>query len=129
MAFVSNGDRGLIDKVVGSTQGSPSGYSSGPVFEVKDAGDGRTVVATPSGYADEVAGGSGLGDSDAFKDAVPDADKAGTVAYADISKIVETFGSDMDDETRANLEPLSAVGFATWGEDDQAEFTLRLTTK
>ena len=129
VAFVSNGDRGLIDKVVGSTQGSPSGYSSGPVFEVKDAGDGRTVVATPSGYADEVAGGSGLGDSDAFKDAVPDADKAGTVAYADISKIVETFGSDMDDETRANLEPLSAVGFAMWAEGDQAEFTLRLTTK
>ena len=35
----------------------------------------------------------------------------------------------MDDETRANLEPLSAVGFAMWAEGDQAEFTLRLTTK
>ena len=46
-----------------------------------------------------------------------------------VVQIVETFGSDMDDETRANLEPLSAVGFAMWGEGDQAEFTLRLTTK
>ena len=38
--------------------------------------DGRTVVATPAGYADEVAHGSGLGGSDAFKDAVPEADDA-----------------------------------------------------
>ena len=35
----------------------------------------------------------------------------------------------VSDETRANLAPLSAVGFAMWGEDDHADFTLRLTTK
>ncbi|WP_114204281.1 DUF3352 domain-containing protein [Janibacter anophelis] len=125
VAFVSNGDRGLIDKVVGATGSSAS---SSPLT-VKDAGNNRTVVATDAGYADEIAGTQGLSDSDTFKDAVPDADKAGVVGYADIGKLVETFGSDMDDETRANMAPLSAVGFAMWGEDDHADFTLRLTTK
>lgn len=127
VAFVGNGDRGLIDKAVGAV-GSDSSTGM-PALTVKDAGDNRTVVATDAGYADEIVNGSGLGDSAAFKDAVPDADKAGSVAYADIGKIVETFGADLDDDTKANLAPLSAVGFAMWGEGDHAEYTLRLTTK
>lgn len=130
VALVTNGDRGLIDKLVASVDTGSSGYSSGgPQLSVKDAGDNRTVVTTQPGYADEIANGSGLGDSAAFKDAVPDADKAGVVGYADIGTIVETFGSDIDDETKANLAPLSAVGFSTWGEDDHADFRFRLTTK
>ena len=36
---------------------------------------------------------------------------------------------ELDDEERANLEPLSALGFSMTGEDDHADFTLRLTTK
>ncbi|KRE39110.1 hypothetical protein ASG73_01795 [Janibacter sp. Soil728] len=127
VALVTNGDRGLIDTLVGSI--NPDSSSNGPQLTVKDAGDNRTVVTTTTGYADEIANGSGLGDSDAFKDAVPDADTAGSVAYADVSKIVETFGSDMDDETKANLAPLSAVGFSMSGEGDHADYRLRLTTK
>lgn len=127
VAVISNGDRGLIDKLVGAA--SPSSGSAVPQLTVKDAGDNRTVVSTHAGYADEVANGSGLGDSAAFKDAVPDADKAGTVFYTDISKSVEIFGADLDADEKANLAPLSAVGFAMWGEDDHAEFTFRLTTK
>jgi hypothetical protein len=126
VALVTNGDKGLIDKLTGSMTSSTG---DAPPVTVKDAGDGRTVVATPAGYADEIANGSGLGDSDAFKDAVPDADKAGSVAYVDISKAVELWGGDMDAEDKENIEPLSALGFAMWGEDDHADFTLRLTTK
>lgn len=128
VAFVGNGDRGLIDKVVGAA-GSSSSSSGAPQLTVKDAGDHRTVVATTPGYADEIANGSGLADSEAFQDAVPDADKAGSVAYADISKIVETYGAELDDEERAWVSPLKSAGFAMWGEDDHANFTVRLTTK
>jgi hypothetical protein len=129
VALVTNGDRGVIDTLVSTVDSGSSYSSSGPQLSVKDAGDNRTVVATNAGYADEISNGSGLGDTDAFKDAVPDADKAGSVAYVDVSKIVETFGSEMDDETKANLAPLSAVGFSMSGEGDHADYRLRLTTK
>lgn len=127
VALVTNGDRGIIDKLTGAVDSG--GTSGAPQITVKDAGDNRTVVATPAGYADEVAHGSGLGDSDAFKDAVPEADDASSVLYVDISKAVELFGDELDDEERANIEPLSALGFSMTGEDDHAEFALRLTTK
>lgn len=127
VALVTNGDRSLIDTVVGSVNES-SGSSGSPLLIVKDAGE-RTVVTTHAGYGDEIANGSGLGATSTFKDAVPGADQASAVGYVDIAKTLETFGEDVDDEEMANLAPLSALGLAVRGEEDHAEFTLRLTTR
>lgn len=129
VALVTNGDRGLIDKLVGAIDSGSAGTSGSPQLTVKDAGGNRTVVSTDAGYADEVARGSGLAESDAFKDAVPDADKAGTVGYVDIATAVELFGEDLDDEERANLGVLKSAGVAVWGEGDHADFRFRLTTR
>lgn len=121
IAMRSNGDRSTVDMLVGDDP------SSG--VYVKDGKDDRYVVATDEGYADEVGNGGDLGDSDAFKDAVPDADGASTVMYVDVSKVVEAFGDELDDEERENMEPLSAFGLSVSGEDDHADFRMRLTTK
>lgn len=121
VAVRTNGDRSIIDKMVGNDP------SSG--IYVKDGKDDTTVVASDESYADEVGQGGDLGDTDAFKDAVPDADGASTVMYVDVSKAIEAFGDEMSAEDRENVEPLSAVGLSVTGEDDHADFRMRLTTK
>ncbi|WP_435201399.1 DUF3352 domain-containing protein [Janibacter sp. GS2] len=123
IALKTNGDRAVIDKLVGMDAGGNSGIS------VKDGKDDTVVVASSDTYADTVGSQGGLGDSDAFEDAVPDADDASTIGYVDVTKAIEAFGEELDDEERKNLEPLSAVGFSVAGEDDHADFRLRLTTK
>ncbi|MGO1167002.1 MAG: DUF3352 domain-containing protein [Janibacter sp.] len=123
VALKTNGDRSVIDKLVGLDPDGMSGIS------VKDGDDDTVVVASSDSYADEVGSQGGLGDSDAFKDAVPDADDASSIAYVDVTKAVEAFGDEFDDEERKNIEPLSAVGFSLTGEDDHADFRLRVTTK
>ena len=134
VALRTNGDRSTIDDMVELIQGPstssyPSSYSSGPQIFVKDGDEDRVVVSNDEGYAEEVGSGSGLGDSEAFQDAVPDADKASAVGYVDIASLVETYGSDFDPEVRENMEVLSAFGFSASGEGDHAEFSMRLTTK
>lgn len=123
VAYRSTGDGAAIDSLISTAQseGQPAYRASGP--------DGREVVATDEAYARAVADGSGLGDTDAFKDAVPDADDAQVIGYVDISRAVEAYGSEMSDEERKNIEPLSSVGFTARTSDDGGEFRLRLTTK
>lgn len=129
VALRTNGDRGTIDDMVSLIEGEASAMGGGPQVSVKDGDEDRVVVASDDGYADDVASGSGLGDSDAFKNAVPDADGASMVAYVDLAKFVELFGEDMSDEERANAEVLSSAGFTASGEGDHMEFSFRLTTK
>ena len=123
LALRTNGDRAVIDKLLGTDPSAGSGVS------VADGDNDTVVVASSDGYADEVGSGGGLGDTDAFQDAVPDADGASTIAYVDVTRAVEAFGDEIDAEERENIEPLSAVGFSLAGEEDHADFRLRLTTK
>ena len=122
VAFRSNGDRAVIDKLLTGDTGSTP-------ITVKDGKDDTYVVGSSDGYADSVGSDGGLGDSDAFKDAVPDADDASMIGYLDVSKAVEAFGDEMDDEERSYAEPLSAVGISVSGEEDHADYRLRITTK
>lgn len=121
VAVRTNGDRPTIDRI--GLDDPTSGLT------VTDGEGDTTVVASDATYADKVAAKGGLGDSDAFKDAVPDAEGASGVLYVDVAKAVDAFGEEMTDEERENIEPLSAVGMTVSGEDDHADVRLRLTTK
>lgn len=123
VALRSDGDRSVVDKLMGMDSSGSS-----PIT-VKDGKDDTYVVASSDGYADTIASDGGLGDSDAFKDAVPDAEDASMIGYVDVSKAVEAFGEEMGDEERSYVEPLSAVGFSASGEGDHADYRLRITTK
>lgn len=103
--------------------------SSGTPVTRKDGPDDTVVIATDDSYGQHVASSSGLGDSDAFTEAVPDADGAHAVAYVDIAAVVDSYGQGMGDEERVNLAPLSAVGLSSSTDGDRGELRLRLTTR
>ena len=105
--------------------GDPTG---GGALTLKSAGD-RTVVSLTDAYADEVASGSGLGDTAGFKAAVKDADTAQIVGYVDIAGVLAAFKDDVPADEATNLGSLSAVGFSVTGDGTSSDFSVRLTTK
>jgi hypothetical protein len=124
IAVVTNGDRAVLAKLsrtVGLTLGTGQ-------LAVKASGQ-RTVVSLSQDYADEVAGLSGLGDTPAFRAAVPDAATAQATAYVDIAGLLDAFKGDASADTVRNLAPLQAFGASVTSQGTSADFRLRLTTK
>jgi hypothetical protein len=124
VAIVTDGDRAVLQKLaeLGGEQ------TTGAPLTLKQAGN-RSVLALSDGYADTVANGSGLADSDTFKAALPDAAKAKFAAYADIAGLVAEFKDEASPEQAKDLAPLSALGITATGTGDHAEFRMRLTTR
>ncbi len=124
VAVVTDGDRVVLQKLadLGGEQ------ATGAPLTLKQAGN-RSVLALSDGYADTVAGGSGLGGSATFKAALPDAAKAKFAAYADIAGLVAEFKDEASPEQTEDLAPLAAFGVTATGTGDHAEFRMRLTTK
>jgi hypothetical protein len=124
VAIVTDGDRAVLQRLaeLGGEQ------TTGAPLTLKQAGN-RSVLALSDGYADSVANGSGLADSDTFKAALPDAAKAKFAAYADIAGLVAEFKDEASPEQAKDLAPLSALGITATGTGDHAEFRMRLTTR
>ena len=124
VAIVTDGDHSVLQKLAdvggGQTLGAP--------LTLKQAGN-RTVLALSDGYADTVASGSGLGGSDSFRAAVPDAGTARFAAYADIAGLLAEFKDEVPAEQAKDLAPLAAAGVTVTGSGDHAEFRMRLITK
>ncbi len=125
VALGTGGDPAAVGRFVKGLNTSGTGFF--PLHQ-STAGD-DPVVATTEGYAREVAGGSGLGEQQSFRDAVPGAKGARAVLYLDIASLVEEHGKDLDAKEKANSAPFSALGVSTRGEGRTAEFTVRLTTR
>ena len=70
-----------------------------------------------------------LGSSSAFRDAVPEAEKAFVVAYADVQRIAASYGSMAGEETAGAMSALRAVGLSATATDDGAELNVRVTTR
>ncbi len=70
----------------------------------------------------------GLGDTDAFRAAVPGAEGAGTVAYVDIARVLELYGEELG-ERRDDAAALRAFGMTSSGDARNSTFRLRLTVK
>lgn len=125
VAVRTGGDPAAVSKVVAALR--KSGMDEPDLSQSSAGGD--PVVATTEGYARELASGTGLGDTQGFRDAVPGAKDARAVVYVDIAGLVKAHGKEMGAETRKNFEPFSAFGVSTRGEGKTAEFTMRLTTR
>jgi hypothetical protein len=124
VAIVTDGDRAVLQKLAdfGGEQ------TTGAPLTLEQAGN-RSVLALSDGYADTIATGSGLADSDTFKAALPDAAKAKFAAYADIARLVAEFKDEASPEQTEDLAPLAAFGVTATGTGDHAEFRMRLTTR
>lgn len=92
------------------------------------ARDGYAVALDPA-YAKELAAGGRLGDSAAFKRAVPDAASAQVVGYVDfgaLAKVLQSFGDGSD----RDLKVLESAGFSvTTRPDGTATFHATLLTR
>lgn len=114
----------VVDKVTELIQTrSPVGEI--PIKKAKD--DKTLVIATDQEYADEVLKGGNLGQSESFKQAVPDMSGAVAVGYVDfaaIGSLDEEIGNDKD---YAALRSAGLTSRVTG--DGQAEFTLRVVAK
>ena len=93
--------------------------------------EGDVVAVGPSqDYRSAVLSEDGLGDTEAYRDAVIHSDDAGAVLFVNFDA-----GSwlaslpDLDEELRRNLAPLSALGLSSWVEDDVSHAALRITTE
>jgi hypothetical protein len=96
-----------------------------PIETAKD--DDTLVLATDKDYAEQVLKGGNLGESENFKQALPDTKGAVTVGYVDFeaaSSLSPRFSSDKD------LAALRSGGFVARSTGDgQAEFSLRVVAK
>jgi len=101
--------------------------STDPVTLATQQTDDGLVVATNDSYAETLAGGGDLGDSDAFQDAVPDAGDAEAVFYVDLDKVKQV-ADDFGEEDTAALEPMRAFGMSVQqGDDGFTQGIFRLT--
>ncbi len=96
-----------------------------PIESAKD--DDTLVLATDKDYAEQVLKGGNLGQSENFKQALPDTKGAVTIGYVDFEaagSLSPRFSSDKD------LAALRSGGFVARSTGDgQAEFTLRVVAK
>lgn len=95
-------------------------------FVQRRAEDGVLTLGVSQSYVDAVTDNGGLGATDLFKSAVPNAGDADSVFFVNINSVEHLYLNEMDAESRKALEQLAAVGFsAKTGDDGNGEFTLR----
>lgn len=101
--------------------------------------DSDRVVLTPSdSYAGELKADGNLGDSQSFKDAVPEAEKAFGLLYVNFdSKARDALiqfagdeGASSNDvkEMRENTEPLKSLGISAWRDGQDDRFLIKIAT-
>ena len=78
--------------------------------------DGDLVAIGPDAdYREQLLEDGGLGDTDVFRDAVPDADDADAILFVDFDAgdWLDQL-ADADEEVAENLAPLAALGMSAW---------------
>ncbi|MCW2854803.1 MAG: hypothetical protein JWR52_418 [Marmoricola sp.] len=103
-------------------------------------GTSSELVLSPSpAYASALSKSGSLGETAAFKDAVPHADESGAIAYIDfnsawrtslVNLIKDLGGTRSDvDAAKANTDPLRSLGYSSWVDSSNVSHgLLRLTT-
>lgn len=91
------------------------------------------VVATTADQADrlagKLAGKGGLGQSKAFRRALPDVDEAGFALWVDVRGLARTFFPD-DGSVDADLEPIAGIGMTAVSDGKgSATYRVRLVTE
>ncbi len=108
--------------------------SSGAPFEIaQQEVDGGLVVAANEAYAESLADGGSLGDSDVFDAAVADANDAVAVAFVDLDLVAELvdrvaadIGQPVPSEIAGTLDVLRAFGASATVDGEYRRSTYRL---
>jgi hypothetical protein len=125
--FTTDGAR--LQEIIDTLEGVAADAGE-PIELVTSETDDGLVVASNQDYADEIADGGSLGDSDNFSTAVPNPEDSVGVFYVDLDK-VHTVLAGVEDESMADalrfLEPMEAVGFSVVQNDDSIDTVFRLS--
>lgn len=120
VAVRTNGSKDVVQRLINQQGGSNE-------VKIRDAG-GKTVYATDDGYAGTVATGKGLGDSDAFKNAVPEGGDSRIAMYMNVPKLAALSGDTLDADTKSFVDAISSVGVSVKGEGAESDFLVRIAT-
>jgi hypothetical protein len=113
----------VLDKLRGQSQDAAQMLGS-------DSSDDLVAIGPSAAYRQKVLTGGHLGETDAFRSVVPDADRAGAVLFVNADAMEVGLGDliDGDAQTAENINPLKAIGFSTWLDGDVAHASFRITT-
>ncbi|MDQ6525177.1 hypothetical protein RB608_16270 [Nocardioides sp. LHD-245] len=118
------GDVAKIEAALEKVRAAMGGADFLPSVRAGDA----VVVGADRAFVERVAKASGtLGDSERFAKAVPDADRALTITYADFDQGDWTAQLDDGDLAPADLAPLDTVGMTLSDAGERQRIVLRLT--
>jgi hypothetical protein len=91
--------------------------------------DGGYVLSTSRDHAEALITDGGLGTSESFRSALPEADGAQTVAYVDVERLSAAYLQDADSSAAASLRAVRAVGLTVTPTGDGTATTVRVTTR
>lgn len=103
--------------------------SAGAALGHDASGDNVAIGPNPA-YRAELLKDGGLGDTEAFRDVIPEADKSSVALFVnfDAGNWLANLAQG-DAEAEANLQPLKGLGMSSWIDGDTSHFLLRLTTE
>ncbi len=122
IAIRTDGDKAALDKIEGLLA------QSGAPLETAEVGNAQLWSLSPT-YLETVRSGSGLGESAAFTQALPDVSTARVALFVNLAEVEKAFGADMDSDDLEAIKAFSAVGLTVGGSGDSSTFRLRLTTR
>ena len=134
LGLVLHGDAAKIKAAIARIEDHIGLHLSDVPIAVQDSGD--KVALSTGGYGDELLKDGTLGSRGGFRDAVPQADRAGEILYVDFNSpwrdalarelTVEggRSAADFDD----NTAPLRALGLSSWQDGDVFHGLLEVTT-
>jgi hypothetical protein len=131
VALTIKGDPSAIEKVLDKVRAQVGSDDPGSAAVLSSDSSGDLVAVGPtSAYRHSVLTGGHLGDTDAFRSVVPDADHASVVLFVDIDDLEKAISQAAGDDQQvvANVAPLQAFGFSAWMDGDVAKTSLQIST-
>jgi Protein of unknown function (DUF3352) len=130
------GESDEIEAVIEKLEQS-SGTTLADLEVTRTSEDGKVAIASTSDYADQLLGSGSLADDEGFEDAVPNAEDAQFIAYADfdgewgdaVIDLVREDGDAESEELADNLAVVRAFGASAWTDGDVSHGLLRLSLK
>ena len=129
VAFTVKGDPAAIGRVLDKIRAQAGTDSGSAVLSSDSSGDLVAVGPTPA-YRQSVLAGGHLGDTDAFRSVIPDADHASLVLFVNVDDLEKALSQadGGDQQVTSNVAPLQAFGFSAWLDGDVARTSLKIST-
>jgi hypothetical protein len=101
-------------------------------FLGSDASGDLAVIGPTDAYRQRVLAGGDLGDDDAFRSVVPEAEHASSIFYVNVDALEPAItklavSADSEDDLD-NVTPLRAVGMSSWTDSGVTRFSFKVTT-